>query len=166
MEITQAKPNDLIEILYLLRVCISDMHAKGLKYWNSAYPSKDLIEKDLNNGCIYLVKDNRVCKGMVTLSCSEPDEYRQVQFRFSSDKPLFMQRLAVHPAWQESQLANLLVEFAQKFAMEHGCSSIRTDVHQSSRDDRSFCEGQHFTEVGAYQAGYQQVPFICYEKQL
>jgi hypothetical protein len=80
MEIIQAKPTDLIEILYLLRVCILDMNAKGLKHWNSAYPGPELIQQDLDSGSIYLAKEKGVCKGMVTLNEHEPADYKQINF--------------------------------------------------------------------------------------
>jgi hypothetical protein len=57
MEIIQAKDTDFIEILYLLKVCTLDMNRKGLTYWNSVYPGPDIIQEDLNNSSIYLVKD-------------------------------------------------------------------------------------------------------------
>jgi len=166
MEIVQAKPTDLIEILYLLKVCILDMNKKGLRHWNSAYPGADRILQDLNNTSIYLVKDKGVCKGMVTLNEFEPEDYRQVSFQSGRHKPMYLQNMAVHPQWQGLGIARLMVEFAQKLARDKGFDSIRLDVFQPSENARQLYEKQSFKEVATFHSAYQKTPFVCYEKQL
>jgi GNAT superfamily N-acetyltransferase len=166
MEIKQAKSTDLVEILYLLKVCIVDMNAKGLMHWNSAFPGNEQIRKDLQDGNIYLAKDRGVCKGMVTLNDAEPDEYREMKFQTADAKALYLHRMAVHPKWQGKGVASILVDFAQKMAREKGFTCIRLDVSQSSEDARQFCKKLSFKEIGSFQANYQRIPYICYEKQL
>ncbi len=166
MEIFQAKPIDLIELLYLLRICISDMNAKGMKHWNSAYPGADNIQKDLDNGSIYLVKDKGICKGMVTLNENEPDDYKQLNLPSENRKPLYLQHMAVHPRWQGKGIAKLMIEFSQKLAKEKGFDCIRLDVFKPSDHARQLYEKQAFKEVASFQAAYQKIPFVCYEKQL
>jgi GNAT superfamily N-acetyltransferase len=166
MEITQAKSTDLIEILYLLRVCILDMNLKGLKHWNSAYPGPDRIQKDLSMGYIYIIKDKGVCKGMVTLNDYEPEEYKQIGFPSVTKRPLYLQNLAVHPNWQGQGIATLLIDFAQQLGKEKGYDAIRLDIFEPSEHARQLCAKQRFLEVASFQANYQKVPFVCYEKHL
>jgi len=166
MEILQAKPIDLVEILYLVKVCIADMHARGLMHWNSSYPGVSLIQHDLDEGNIFLLKDKGVCKGMVTLSSKEPEEYRQLNFSSVNTKPLYMMRMAVHPMWQGKGIAGNMIKFAQKMAKENGYTCIRLDVFQTSEDARQLCNRQNFKEIGSFQSDYQRTPFLCYEKQL
>ena len=166
MEINQAKPTDLIEILYLLRVCIHDMNAKGLKHWNSSFPDAEMILSDLERGTIYLIKDKGVCKGMVTLNEHEPDEYKSLNFEPGRKHPLYLQNMAVHPYWQGMGIATQMVDFAQKFAKEKGFDCIRLDVFQPSEKARLLYEKQFFKEVASFHSAYQKIPFVCYEKQL
>lgn len=166
MEIIQAKPSDLIEILYLLKVCILDMNQKGFKHWNSAYPSPDTIHQNLENGAIFLAKEKGVCKAMVTLNEEEPEDYKPLDLRSGNIKPLYLQHMAVHPRWQGMGIAKLLVDFAQKFAREREFNCIRLDVFKPSDHARQLYENQAFKEVASFQSAYQQIPFICYEKQL
>jgi ribosomal protein S18 acetylase RimI-like enzyme len=166
MEINQAKPNDLIEILFLLRVCTLDMNSKGLKHWNSTFPGTEIIQSDLKNGSIYMVKDKGVCKGMVTLKDHEPEDYKDVAFRADIKKPLYLQNMAVHPKWQGKGIALLMVDFAQKFARDRGFDSIRLDVFKTSEGARQLYEKQHFTEVASFHSSFQKIPFICYEKHI
>lgn len=166
MEILQAKPNDLIEILYLLKVCTLDMNKKGQKHWNSTFPDLKQIQIDLNNASIYLVKDKGVCKGMVTLNETEPEDYRQVGFNSGIHKPLYLQNMAVHPKWQGMGIAKLMVQFALKLAKEKGFDAIRLDVFKPSEGAIQLYKKQNFKEVGTFKSAYQQIPFVCYEKQL
>jgi GNAT superfamily N-acetyltransferase len=166
MEILQARPSDLIEILYLLKVCILDMNQKGLKHWNNTCPGSERIQKDLAGGLIYLAKEKGVCKGMITLSDQEPEDYKQIAFNPVARKPLYLQRLAVHPRWQGKGIARLLLDFAQKAAIERGFDVVRLDVFKTSETARQFCEKQRFKEVAPFHAAYQLIPYLCFEKKL
>jgi ribosomal protein S18 acetylase RimI-like enzyme len=164
MEITQAKGNDLIEVLFLLKVCILDMNMKGLKHWNSVYPSTEHIRQDLENGRIYLVRDRKVCKGMVTLNETESEDYMQLEFPSGRNKPLYLKNLAVHPRWQGKGIAKLLIDYASKFAREKGFNCIRLDVYNSCENSKKLCEKQSFKEVALFHRPYQKIPYVCYEK--
>jgi ribosomal protein S18 acetylase RimI-like enzyme len=166
MEIIQAKQADIIEILYLLRVCILDMNEKGLKHWNSAFPGAEMIQQNLDNGSIYLAKEKGVCKGMVTLNEHEPEDYKQLNFQSNSQKPLYLQNMAVHPKWQGMGIAKLMVEFSQKLAKEKEFDCIRLDVFKPSDNARQLYEKQLFKEIATFHTTYQKIPFVCYEKKL
>jgi GNAT superfamily N-acetyltransferase len=166
MEILQARPSDLIEILYLLKVCVLDMNQKGLKHWNNTCPGSARIQKDLTGGLIYLAKEKGVCKGMITLSDQEPEDYKQIGFKPGAEKPLYLQHLAVHPRWQGKGIARLLIEFAQQAAKERGFDAVRLDVFKTSETARQFCMKQSFMEVAPFHTAYQQIPYLCYEKKL
>jgi len=166
MEIIQANGKDLIEILYLLKVCIIDMNRKGLKHWNSAYPDVESIKNDIREGRIYILKDNSVCKGMLTISDEEPLEYKDIQWPEADSKPLYLHRMAIHPKWQGMGLAKLLINFADNFAREKGYTTLRLDVFSPSERARQLYENQDFREIGVFQAEYQKQPYICYEKHL
>ncbi|MBN2480563.1 MAG: GNAT family N-acetyltransferase [Bacteroidales bacterium] len=166
MEILQANDKDLIEILYLLKVCIADMNKKGLKHWNSAYPDAESIKNDLAKGVIYVLKDKGVCKGMVTLNDTEPEEYRQIKWSDDLSRPLYLHRMAIHPKWQGLGLARELIDFADEFARRNGYNCIRLDVFSPSDRARQLYEKQDFRQAGTFHASYQRVPYVCYEKLL
>ena len=113
MEILQAKPDDLIEILFLIRQCVKDMNLKGMKHWNSSYPGTEDISKDLSNEAIYLVKDKGICLGMVTINEVQPDDYKDIKWSDNNSKVLYMKRMAVHPYWQGKGIGKMLVEFTE-----------------------------------------------------
>ncbi len=165
MELFKATLSDLIEILYLLRVCIIDMNEKGMKQWNSAYPERSVIRRFLEEGKIYLVKERWVCKGMITISDDEPEDHIDLQ-KPGIKATLFLRWLAIHPLWQGKGIDRMLINFAEKFAAEKGYLKIKLDVFSSSDMVNHLVKEFSFSEVGKFYTSYQKIPFICYEKQL
>ena len=166
MEIHQAKPSDLIEILYLLKECVRDMNAKGMKHWNSSYPGVEDIGNDLSKESIFLVKDKGVCMGMVTLNESEPEDYKCVKWDSNNTKILYMKRMAVHPIWQEKGIAEMLVKFAEKYAKENKYNYIRLDTLSSNQSEAKLYISSKYDEVGQFHSIFQRTPFKCYEKKI
>jgi ribosomal protein S18 acetylase RimI-like enzyme len=166
MEIIQAKPTDLVEILYLLKVCTRDMNSKGLRHWSSSFPAAEQVDGDLHDGHIYLVKDRGVCKGMVILNSAEPEDYRQMNLSSNNSKPLFVYCMAVHPTWQGKGIARMMIDYAQEMAKKNGFTCIRLDIYKTSEEARQLCEKLSFKEIGSFQANFQRIPYVCYEKQL
>jgi len=166
MEIIQAKDNDFIEILYLLRVCTLDMNRKGLTHWNSVYPGPEVVQEDLAKSSIFLFKDKGVCKGMVTLDTQEPEEYRNIPWTSVAQRPLFLHRLAVHPNWQGQGIAGKLMEFAEEFARKNGFDALRIDVFSDSAHARNLCQKNNYQEAGNFLSFFQKQPFICYDKKI
>ena len=166
MEILIAKPEDLIEVLFLIRQCVKDMNARGMKHWNSSYPSNDDIIKDLDNNSIFLVKDKGVCLGMMTINEVEPDEYKCIKWADNNSRILYMKRLAVHPLWQDHGIDKMLVDYAQKFAGDKGYQYVRLDTLSSNTAETKLFMSNEFTEVGEFHSTFQKTPFKCYEKKI
>jgi ribosomal protein S18 acetylase RimI-like enzyme len=166
MEIRKAIPSDLVEILFLLRVCIKDMNEKGMKQWNSAHPETSIIRKNLDEGFIYLLKDNGVCKGMVTLTSEVPADHAGSEFSDSSGKVLYMQWMTVHPYWQGQGIAKMLLDFGEEYARKNKFKTIQIDVFSKHDLAQQLCHKNEFTEVGKFHSAFQKIPFICYEKAI
>lgn len=166
MEILLARPDDLIEILFLIKQCVKDMNAKGMKHWNSSYPGTDDITTDLNKDSIFLVKDRGICLGMVTINEVEPDDYRDIKWSDNDSRILYMKRMAVHPLWEGRGIAKMLVDYAEKFAKDNGYSYIRLDTLSSNQVETKLYANSNFDEVGEFHSTFQKTPFKCYEKKI
>ncbi len=165
MEILQGGPEDLVEVTYLIRVCVKDMNARGLKYWNTFYPGGEIIKKDLERKTIYLAKEQGVCKGMITLDEEAPEDYNEVKWENESSKPLYVHRMAVHPKWQNTGIDKSLLEFAEKYATDNHFTSLRLDIYGSDSFTTQFYIDHQFVQSGEFHSNYQKTPFICYEKK-
>ncbi|MBN2612573.1 MAG: GNAT family N-acetyltransferase [Bacteroidales bacterium] len=166
MEIIKAIPSDLVEIMYLLRVCVRDMNEKGMKHWNNVYPEGSLMRKNLYNGLIYLVKDKGVCKAMMTLNPEMPEDYKSMAIAGIAEKTLFVQWFAVHPKWQQKGISKMLMDFAENFARTNGFHSIMLDIYSNHELAQQICQKNDYNQIGTFHSAMQKDPFVCYSKEL
>jgi GNAT superfamily N-acetyltransferase len=166
MKIQQAVPQDLVEVLYLMKVCVSDMNEQGQKHWNNAYPGQEFLITAIEKGSLYTYKDLEVVKGMVVLSDEEPEEYKNIEWVGKGDKVLFIRFLAVHPTWQGKGIAKRLVEYAEGYSKDHGYTSIRVDIYSGVPGAEKLCIDLGFNQTGQFHSPFQQTPYFAFEKSL
>ena len=166
MEIKQASSYDLIDILFLLRQCVSDMNKRGFKQWNSSYPGPEIIQEDIQKGTLYIFTDLGIAKGIINLSDETPEEYSQISWKSNSDKILYIKRFAVHPFWKNSVIPEKLMTFAEQYAKEHDFGGIRLDVLDTYPADENFFKSRNFDYAGNFHSEFQKIPYACFEKNL
>ncbi len=161
MNIIKAFPADLVEVLYLLRVCVQEMNGKGWFQWDL---QNHLVKGDIENGTVFLYKQNEACIGTITLNTNGIEEYKNVHWPDPSRSPLFIHRLLVHPAWREKGIADNLMAFAESYAREHGFSSLRLEVFSENKDALNRFNQLNYNQIGEIQLQYQKSPYYCFEK--
>lgn len=166
MEIKQATSYHLVDVLFLLKQCISDMNSKGLKQWNSAYPSSDQIRNDIDEGGLYIYTDLGIAMGMINLSKDNSERYQEINWKGGNGNYLYLNRFAVHPLWLDSDIPLKLIEFAEKYAAEKKFTGIRLDVLDSYPVDKAFFNDRSFEFAGDFHTDFQKMPYNCYEKNL
>ena len=166
MEIKQASSYDLIDILFLLKQCILEMNKKGLKQWNSANPGPEIIKEDIEKGNLYLLTETNIAQGMITLSDEIPEDYKEIHWKGKSEKVLYIKRFAVHPFWQDSDVSEKLMNFAEQYAKDNKYSSIRLDILDSIPADEKFFSVRNFEHAGDFHTAFQKMPYVCFEKNL
>ena len=78
-----------------------------------------------------------------------------------------MHRLAIHPKFQGRGLALKLMNFANEFANQNNCESIRLDTFSGNPRNNKFYILQGYTKIGEiYFRNQSDMPFNCYEKIL
>jgi hypothetical protein len=166
MEIIKASLYDLIDVLFLLRDCITDMNNKGLKQWNSAYPGPEAMKNDIGKGTLYIYRDLSIAKGMINLTDEAPEEYNEIKWKGKPDKVLYINRFAVNPIWKESDVARQLIGYAEKYAEEKKYSAIRLDVLDNYPVENAFFTDKKYALAGEFHSSFQKMPYTCYEKSL
>jgi hypothetical protein len=166
MEIQQASSADFVEVLFLVKQCVRDMNNKGLKQWNNSNPSSGQLKHDIEKNTLFLYKEMGVAKGMINLTDEISDEYREVDWKSRPDKVLYVKRFAIHPLWQDSDVSEKLLEFAEKYAIENHYTSIRLDALDNYPIDEKFFESRKFTFAGTLKSSFEKAPYACFEKSL
>ncbi|MBN1116411.1 MAG: GNAT family N-acetyltransferase [Bacteroidales bacterium] len=166
MKVLKAEPSDLVEVLYLLEVCVLDLNRKGFKHWNSAYPGVENMNSAIEEGSLYLYKEKGVAKGIIVFSDSEPEGYNNLGWKSDGKKPLFLKFIAVHPLWTGKGIASELIHAAEIFAKENNYSAIRVDAYSGIQSALKLYTELGYSEVGEYHSTFQEAPYIAYEKGL
>jgi hypothetical protein len=131
MCVLQATSNDLIEILYLLKVCFYEVNSEGLFHLDS---QSSLITPDLQKGNIYLYKKNGVTLGMIILDMDDHTECTTGSGTNESKNTLVANCLAVHPNWKALGIENELLQFTDQFALLKGYTSVRIEALSEDKE--------------------------------
>jgi GNAT superfamily N-acetyltransferase len=166
MKILKATADDLVEVLFLLKECVSDLNSKGLKHWNNAYPGADAMIKAMDSDTLFICKEIGIAKGFVTISEEPPAEYKDIDWQTGSDKVLYIRYLAIHPLWQGKGIAKKLVDYVEKYASENNYSSLRADIYGGIGGANKLCEDLGFNKTGEFHSEFQSTPYLTYEKGL
>jgi hypothetical protein len=166
MEIKKASSIDLVDVLYLLKQCVIEMNKKGLKQWNLAHPSSEVIKDDIEKGTLYVYREMGITQGMINLSEEAPAEYKEISWKGKSDKVLYINRFAVHPLWKDSEVSVNLIDFAEKYAKDNKYTSVRVDVLDTYPANEDFFASRDFTHAGNFHSEFQKMPYTCFEKNM
>ncbi len=166
MEIIQATPSDLIEVLFLVRECVIKMNQDGMKQWNSAYPGPEMLKEEIESKNLFLAKELGIAKGLISFARDEPDEYQKIEWQNKEGKVLYIKLLAVHPLWHGKGISRILLDFAGNYAKENKFTLIRTDLLSENPLIKKLVDDSDFSKAGEYFSNFQKMPYQCFEKKI
>jgi len=165
MEIRKAQENDLIEVLYLIGRSKQDLRDNELYHWNSTYTSRELVREDVFNGNTYILLENKVIVGTVTLyEKNHNDVYANVEFL--PEKFMILRRLVVFSTFQQKGYASALLKHATDLASEQKFDSIITEAYYKNERYIEALKKNGFNEAGKISLPPQELVFDCFEKKL
>jgi ribosomal protein S18 acetylase RimI-like enzyme len=88
-------------------------------------------------------------------------EYAQLSWQRSN--PLVVHRLCVRPDRQGSGAARQLMDFAERFAAQHGYDSIRLDTYSGNPRAITLYERRGYRLAGYVRFRRRKLPFLCFE---
>jgi ribosomal protein S18 acetylase RimI-like enzyme len=162
--IRRAKISEIPDILKLTEACAKAMVEKGIYQWNEHYPSRSAFEMDLLEKSLYVLLSGDHIVGCVVISLIMDQEYVPVKWLTPSHNNAYIHRLAVLPEQQRKGYAQRLMDFAERYAKEKGCISVRLDTFSQNRRNQVFYETRGYQRLGDIYFPKQSAhPFHCYE---
>ncbi len=162
--IRQAKILEIPEILAITTACSKHMIEKDIFQWNQHYPSKQVFVKDIERSELYVLDMAGQILGTIVISIYMDDVYAQVDWLTPDKDNIYIHRLAVHPDFQGRGLARKLMDFAENYAREKGCLSVRLDTFSKNQRNQRFYEARGYQKLGDIIFPNQsEHPFHCYE---
>jgi ribosomal protein S18 acetylase RimI-like enzyme len=164
MKITKATPSDVDVAMAIVESCIDHMQSQGIDQWDSLYPDRAVLERDITNGNLYLAVDGDICRGIVTLNEEQSKEYEAVSWRYYEGKILVVHRLAIDPSSQGQGVASRMMDFAEEYAYRQGYSTIRLDAFLQNPSAVRLYTRRHYRVAGTVE--FRKGTFHCFEKNL
>jgi len=155
MEIQLAEKKNLIEVIYIIRECSRQFHEKGVKYWNSCLPDYNEIAEDIANQRVYLMVNNRVTIGTITI---KPEK--------TNPKTYEVSRLAIYPPFQNRGFAHEILKFSEDFAKKNGSTTLKGTVPIDDTSTGLFLEEYGFINQGVEGDVPDEFTRIRFEKEI
>lgn len=164
MHIQKAIPDNLIEIMYLLRQCIEDFNKNNIYQWNVSYPDNFRLLREIEKGSLYLMINKGVPIATITFDEDQAPVFDDIAWKNNNGKFIVIHRIAVFPTWQNKGIGRKLMEFTEKYAKENNYKSVRLDVTSSNEHLVKIYEKLGYVKIGDVLYPEQKVPFKCLEK--
>ena len=95
------------------------------------------------------------------------DFYKKIDWISSSNKNIYVHRLAVHPNCQGQGHAKTIMNFIENKAIETKCESVRLDTFSMNNKNNTLYSNLGYQRLGQiYFRDQSEMPFNCYEKPL
>jgi ribosomal protein S18 acetylase RimI-like enzyme len=164
--IVLAVENDIDRIMSLVRDCIEDMESHGIHQWGEYYPTREIIQDDIENRSMFTAKEDDEVLGIIAVNEEQPPEWEKVNWSTQEDTILAIHRLAVKPTRQRQGIARRLLDYAEDYAANNGYTSIRLDAYSGNPRALRLYEKHRYNRVGQVHFPMRGRPFYVYEKIL
>ena len=165
-QIQLADSSDLSRLVELFQSAKKHLDQQEIFQWTDFYPSQQIIEEDLKNKTLYVLKRDQELIGAVTLNEDQDEKYKSIDWKFNDQKVLVIHRLMVHPIFQNRGYAKQIMNFSENFAKKHHYSSIRLDTYTQNKISFEFYKKRNYVLRGTVFFKGRKDPFYCLEKDL
>lgn len=156
--------SEIPHIWEILEQAILRRKADGSEQWQDGYPNKEVIHKDIEKNAGYvLTKDAAIVGYSAVLVNYEPAYEKIVGQWLTNDEFVAVHRLAISDKYLGKGCAKVILEFIEKFALDHKIYSIKADtnfdnlpmLHIFTKMNYHFCGEVYFR--GAARKAFEKV---------
>ena len=128
LQYKKAEKNNLDEIYKLIQSSVSAMESLKIFQWDSVYPDKKVIKKDIENGELQI---GEICNRIVVIYVINKycdDEYNNGNCLFPNSEYRVIHRLCVHPDFQNKGIGTITMKHIENELLKEDVESIRLDA--------------------------------------
>ena len=153
MEITRAKSRNINELIDLFSEARETISRLGIDQWQNGYPSKEIIEEDIELNRLYVVmSDNKLCGTFVMINDGEPtyDHIFNGNWLTGNDSTSYIaiHRVAIAVAARGQGISTKIINYAIEYAKSLSRDSLRIDTHEGNIVMRRMLEKHGFKYCG------------------
>ena len=153
----------LAEVMHIYKLATRKMDEMDIFQWDEDYPNPEIIEKDIQTRSMYgYFEGDEICAVQV-LNESQSEEYKEINWQFSDEKPLVLHRLVVSPKHQNKGISKQMIHFAEEFAEKNQYKTIRFDAYMKNPISNNVYRKAGYIESGTVK--FDKGDFYCFEKK-
>lgn len=177
----KALPDDLDDIVLIIKEAKKRMKDAGRTQWQGAYPGISDIMHDINSGYGYVAETSGYTSGDSICGCLKEGKvliagycavifngepaYENLEGRWLSDSDyVVVHRMAVSGKMLGSGVSKEMFRAVSELACSHGISSFKVDTNHDNVQMNHILKSLGFSECGTI--NYADGPRIAYEKIL
>lgn len=123
--ILKAKYKDLDELEIILLEQKQYLKKTNIPQWQGIYPSRDTLKNDIDNGILYVIKDENKCIGFFALVYPDPNYLYIENGKWLIDSPyIAVHRMAITSAYKGQGIAKIAFDY-----LKNKYNHIRIDTH-------------------------------------
>lgn len=136
MLIRKGKHSDIEQVMRIISDAQQFLREQGVDQWQDGYPTREIIEADIEQGYSFVVEDESAMP--IAVAAISPDgEPTYLTIRdgaWPNDEPyVVIHRMAVCARMRGCGVAKMIFRAAEQFARAHQIRNIRVDTHADNR---------------------------------
>jgi len=158
MDIKQAREQDIIDVLYLLK---QEKDLDCEPYTESPLPEYTLVKKEIEKGRVYILKHHNISIG--TFSLYFPGEGKDIV----QDKgALQISRMAIASYWINNEILGEILNHLESYARKNSYSRIHFLINSRNKKMNTFYHNLGFDFLGEASSPDTHTSCNRYEKKL
>ena len=154
----------LFDAFSIIESVVSKMNNESIFQWDEHYPTREIIEKDIDDGYAFGFFHLKELRGYIVLNEEYSPEYNSLEWKDKNGTSLIIHRLSIKADCQGQGIAKQMMIFAEEYAKRNNYTSIKLDAFLHNKAALSLYEKLGYTEVGT--VTFRKGEFNCYEKVL
>lgn len=134
MKVKQALSSDIEAIMNIVNLAKNYFKKAGIDQWQNGYPNHESIQKDIDQGHLYVLKDDEKVVALAAI-IFEPDPFYDVieEGAWRSHGAYgVIHRVAVDPSYKGKNLAASFFDYAKEEAIVRHIPALRVDTHEDN----------------------------------
>ncbi len=144
---------------------------KFTQWMKGLYPTVLTAQKSFEEGTLFVSEDDGVITGAVILNHEQPEEYKKLKWSIEAEgeKVLVIHTLCIKPSFSKMGLGQKFIIFAENYAKELGCTTIRLDTNDKNIPGANLYKKMGYNHVGNADFNFQGLKYQnlkCFDKVL
>lgn len=161
--ICKATIKDIDAIMAIVCDAQEALRELGIDQWQDGYPTKSIIERDIDMGVGYIYKESCGIMGYAAIILNGEDAYHQIADEEwgTGDDYVVVHRICVKRGTTRKGVASVLMQKAKDLAIKAGYSGFRIDTHSGNVRMLTMLDKLGFTFRGIIQ--YESGKRLAYD---